>query len=187
VKVAALYPGVESIVRVTADCPLLDPAVIEQVIQLHMGLGLAFLPDYTGLAAAWGDGVADCEVFDRDALLTADAEATKVHHREHVGPYIWEQPEHFRLAHLPCPFDLSHLRPSVDTQDDLLYVQMILERCLARYGFSFGWREAWWTIEQDATLLEYMVKRPMNQAYLDQVGSGKDWQEERYGAAQAAH
>jgi spore coat polysaccharide biosynthesis protein SpsF (cytidylyltransferase family) len=137
--------------------------------------------DYTGLAAQWGDGIADCEVFTREALLTAHAEATEAHHREHVGPFIWEQPERFFLAHLPCPFDLSHLRTSVDTKEDLLYVQMILERCLQRYGFHFGWREVSWTVEQDTTLLEYMGKRPMNQAYLDQVGSGKTWEEMRYG------
>jgi spore coat polysaccharide biosynthesis protein SpsF len=207
-QVVALYPDVEHIVRVTADCPLLDPRAVEKAIRFHIDSAtieeivnrgaisnipggawgnatheiqnIFHFPHYTGLAAEWGEGVADCEVFTREALLTAHAEATKPHHTEHVGPYIWEQPARFRLAHLPCPFDLSHLRTSVDTKEDLLYVQIILERCLARYGFHFGWRDVWWAIEQDAIILEYMAKRPINQAYLEQAGSGLSWQEERY-------
>lgn len=174
-KVAMLYPDAEHIVRIGGDTPLLDPAVIAELIALHLRGH-----DYTGLSAEWGDGLADSEVFTRHALLEAHEQAEAPHEREHVSPYIFTCPQTYQLAHLPCPFDLSHMRVSVDTKEDFFYVQMLLERCLLKYGFGFGWREVWWLTQQDAMLQEYMAKRPMNGAYVEQVGGGKSWDELRY-------
>lgn len=177
-QVAMLYPDAQHIVRVGGDTPLLDPAVAEGLLTYH--LRHTWRRDYTGLAKEWGDG-SDTEVFTRDTLFTTHAEALAPHELEHVSSYIWGHPQRFRLAHYPCPFDVSDMRYSVDTKDDLLHVQSILEHCLIKYGFDFGWREIWWTVEQDATLRAYMQHRPINEAYLTQVGSRKSWEELRYG------
>lgn len=177
-KVALMYPEAEHIVRLCGDCPIIDSAVVEGLIAHHLS---NTWHDYTGLAKEWGDGVGDAEVFRADALLLAHEKATEVHEREHCSPYLWEHPAQFRLAHYPCPFDLSSMRCSVDAPKDLRYVEMILTHCLLRYGFSFGWREVWWTVQQSPMLQDYMRQRPMNGAYLAQVGSGKEWDGERYG------
>lgn len=176
-KTTLLYPEAAHIVRICSDTPLLDPAVISLLIHHHLSNAWH---DYTGLAQAWGDGN-DAECFRRETLLAAHKEALALYDREHVSPWVWHQPERFRLAHLPCPFDLSHMRTSVDTKDDLWLAEQLLTRCLDRHGFGFTWRDVWWEVERSEVFREMMTQRPMNSAYLAQVGSAKSWAEERYG------
>lgn len=88
----ALASGAHIAVRLTADCPLLDPAVIRQTIQLRATTGA----DYASNVAppTWPDGL-DCEVFTVAALRTAATEACRRSDREHVTRFHSQQPRPF--------------------------------------------------------------------------------------------
>ncbi len=74
----------------------------------------------------------DTEVFSFAALERAWREATLASDREHVTPYIWRQPDRFRLASVTHTVDLSAHRWTVDTDEDLTFVRKIYERLGAK-------------------------------------------------------
>lgn len=111
-------------VRLTGDCPLLDPALIDRTVRHHLATGA----DYTSNCrpATFPDGL-DVEVMSAAALRTARAEAGLPSEREHVAPFIWSRPERFRIAALTGDTDLSHLRWTVDTAADFAFVSAVYE------------------------------------------------------------
>lgn len=122
---AALAHRLDVIVRLTADCPLLDPAVIDQVV----GAFQAGTYDYASNTQppTFPDGL-DTEVFTRGALERAWSEAALDSEREHVTPYIWKHPELFRLFNVAHTPDLSALRWTVDDAADLDLAHGLLTR-----------------------------------------------------------
>ena len=124
----------DHIVRVTADCPLLDPEVLDAVIALHREEA----GDYTTntLKATFPDGL-DVEVMTWNALKTAWEQAGLASEREHVTPYIRKHPERFTLSNLECPQDLGAKRWTVDTAEDYEFVRIIYQQLAARRG-RFG-------------------------------------------------
>ena len=113
------YGPADHVVRLTGDCPLADPAVIDLVVRQH----LATCADYTANAIqpTWPDGL-DVEVMRADILERAFAEAQLPSEREHVTPYIHKHPEWFRIEHVKGEGDLSALRWTVDEPADLAFV-----------------------------------------------------------------
>lgn len=109
----------DHIVRLTGDCPLADPAIIDQVVRHHLGGGA----DYTtnAIQPTWPDGL-DIEVMRVSALQRAFEEARLPSEREHVTPYIYNHPEWFCVEHVKGPQDLSSLRWTVDEPADLAFV-----------------------------------------------------------------
>lgn len=109
----------EHIVRLTGDCPLADPAIIDRVVRHHLASGA----DYTSnaLQPTWPDGL-DVEVMRTTALQRAFAEARQPSEREHVTPYLYKHPELFRIEHVRAARDLSSLRWTVDEPADLTFV-----------------------------------------------------------------
>lgn len=130
----AAYPAA-TVVRLTGDCPLIDPSVVAAAIALHHERDV----DYTSnvLPRTFPKGL-DVEVVRSDALLTAASEAVDPPEREHVTPFIYRRPERFRLANLWCPEDLGDERWTVDTVDDL----EVLRNMVHTAGPTLlGWRE----------------------------------------------
>ncbi len=111
----------EHVVRVTGDCPLSDPKIIDQVIQCHLDEG----NDYTG-AKDFPDGY-DVEVFRFKALEEAHLMAQKKSEREHVTCYINQRPENYQLGVFQCNENLSEIRLSVDYLEDFLVITKIFE------------------------------------------------------------
>ena len=95
---AARAEAADVVLRLTADCPLLDPQVCGQVLALLHRRGL----DYAATAATWPDGL-DCEAFSASALEAAAAEAVAAPEREHVTPFLRDRRDRFRVGMLPCP------------------------------------------------------------------------------------
>jgi spore coat polysaccharide biosynthesis protein SpsF len=122
---AARASSADVVVRITADCPLLDPDVSSLVVRRF----LSEQPDYAsnGLVGSFPRGL-DTEVFTREALEIAQREATRPYEREHVTPFLWQQPDRFRLLSIADTADHSDLRLTVDTADDLALVRAIHER-----------------------------------------------------------
>ena len=122
---AARVTGAEAIARVTGDCPLLDPELVDEAIAAMEDP--AGRPDFVSnmLEPCWPLGMA-VEVATTAALLEADREAVDPEEREHVMPFIWRRPERYRLASLTRSPDLSHHRWTVDTPEDFELVSRII-------------------------------------------------------------
>jgi spore coat polysaccharide biosynthesis protein SpsF len=120
---AARAFGVQGVVvRLTADCPLADPGVIDAVVRLHAELGVDYVSN--GRRRTYPRGL-DVEVFGLDALLVAGREATDPYDREHVTPFIYRNPDRFTLGELVQATDESDLRWTVDTPEDFAFVERV--------------------------------------------------------------
>ena len=118
---AASEFGAGTVVRITADCPMIDPLLVERAVHEFMRTpGL----DYLGLDGSYPDGL-DTEVFSFSALERAFAEAALPSEREHVTPYIWKNRDKFRVRSLTHHQDLSHMRWTVDDRRDLEFVRRV--------------------------------------------------------------
>lgn len=121
---AARLHGADVVVRITSDCPLIDPALIDQVIATHEEGGSDYVSNM--LPPTWPYGMA-VEVFSAAALAQVHAEATQAAEREHVTPFIYWHPERYRLRNVASPVNLSHHRWTVDTPEDYELVRRLLE------------------------------------------------------------
>ncbi|WNC52870.1 MULTISPECIES: aminotransferase class III-fold pyridoxal phosphate-dependent enzyme [unclassified Thermosynechococcus] len=133
-QVAKKY-GAKTVIRVTADCPLIDPEIVDQVIDLFQSSSA----DYCATSTRFADGL-DVEVFTFQALETAWQAAYLPFDREHVSPYIRNSGK-FRLRFLEPPIDLSSCRWTVDEPEDYQIVRQVIEHFAPRIDFS--WREIW--------------------------------------------
>lgn len=128
--VLSRYAGVvretrpQHVVRLTGDCPLIDPDVIDAVAAHH----LVCRADVTSNAyePTFPDGL-DVEVIRADALLKADSEARLNFEREHVTPFLYDPKHHFRVVHYRASIDLSGLRWTVDEPEDLVFVRSVFD------------------------------------------------------------
>ncbi|MBN3869132.1 glycosyltransferase family protein [Nostoc sp. JL33] len=121
---AAKEHHADVVLRVTSDCPLIDPQVIDKVIQFY----LEHRYDYVSncLERSYPRGM-DTEVFSFIALHQAFVEATAQPEREHVTPFIYMHPERYRLAQIFYSENQSSHRWTVDTADDFELIKRILE------------------------------------------------------------
>lgn len=123
----------ENIVRITADCPLIDYRVIDQVIRLHEKSG----SDYTAnvLKHTFPDGQ-DTEVFKFSALEKAWKEAALKSEREHVTPYIWKNTSLFSHANLEAAENYGDMRWTLDNQSDFELISAVYSHFLPDEFFS---------------------------------------------------
>ncbi len=109
-----------AIVRITADCPLVDPTIIDRAIQYFLDHNI----DYVYSLPPYPDGL-DVEVFSYETLVRAKYTAITAQDKEHVTTIIRNHPEAFKIGHLDYKEDLSLLKWSVDTSTDLEFVRHI--------------------------------------------------------------
>lgn len=116
----------DSIVRITADCPLIDPIIVDEVIEKHLDKGY----DYTTntLIRTFPDGL-DCEVFTLPILNEMWDEAKLKSEREHVTLFIKNNPDNYNLGNLAQDNDFSNFRWTVDEKEDFILIKKIYE-CL---------------------------------------------------------
>jgi spore coat polysaccharide biosynthesis protein SpsF len=126
---AARQFDLDTVVRVTADCPLIDPALIDRAIGMFLG---ANRTDYLSnmLTPTWPYGMA-VEVVSAVALAEANLESTDASEREHVTAFVYRRPQRFKLTSLTMSPSLSHHRWTVDTPEDFQLVTRILEALYA--------------------------------------------------------
>ncbi len=121
---AAERYAAKHVVRLTGDCPLTEPAVIDNTIDIH----LAEDRDYTSNfhPACFPDGL-DIEIFRFEVLKVAWERAKLPSHREHVTAYIYQHPDLFNLGNYIQSPDRSNLRWTVDEAEDFEFVTHIYE------------------------------------------------------------
>jgi len=131
---AARAFNADIVVRLTADCPLLDGAVIDRVVSAFQETALMDYASNT-LNRTYPHGL-DVEVVAVEALVRAHKEAQLPYEREHVTPYIYNHPELFSLRNVTHIPDLSAYRITVDEAADLTVVQKIYQHFDER-NFTF--------------------------------------------------
>ncbi len=119
----AVKARADAVVRITADCPALDPTIVDEVVRGFMSGSY----DLFYLGGEFPDGL-DCAVFSFPALERAWRESTLKSEREHVGPYVVNHPEWFHLGSLQKFTGLAHHRWTLDEPRDLVFLRAIFER-----------------------------------------------------------
>lgn len=126
---AALKYLPEHVVRLTGDCPLIDPQIIDDVIDFYLSGDFDYVSN--SLEPTFPDGL-DVEVFSFSVLEIAWHEAVLPSHREHVTPFIHQQPDKFKIGHYKGQRDLSLFRWTVDEAEDFELVNRIYEELYPR-------------------------------------------------------
>ena len=115
----------DHIVRVTSDCPLIDPATITKLIKSYRTQQVDYLStNYPTRTYPVGY---DCEVMSFAALKRAYNQAVEPYDREHVTPYIYNNPQEYRLGTMLNDEDLSWIRITLDTAEDYALISGIYE------------------------------------------------------------
>jgi spore coat polysaccharide biosynthesis protein SpsF len=173
---AAKTHAAEVIVRITADCPVIDPAVIDETVKMvaepSSVLGLSSSVDFScnRLPPPFGRSFPiglDVEVCTFAALERAWKESTATFHREHVMPYLYEgthlvprtshlaegtSPRGFRIAQLHHTPDYGTLRWTVDTPEDLAFIREIFARLGGKPDFT--WHDVLEIVQKEPELAQ---------------------------------
>lgn len=124
---AAKFFNAGLIVRITADCPLIDPRLIDSMLEVYEDLSLSgSAPDYMSNVhpRTFPRGL-DAEIFTFAALQKAFSEADKEFEREHVTPYFYQTPDRFKTYNFTSVADYSNHRWTVDTDEDFRLIAEI--------------------------------------------------------------
>lgn len=129
--------GAEVVMRITGDCPLIDPRLSDEVVSAYFDQKADYAANIIERTLPRG---ADTEVFSAAKFTTMDSSATEPRHREHVTPYFREHPELFRLASVEGKGELRRpdLRLCVDTGEDLELIRGIFEMLGGETNNLFG-------------------------------------------------
>jgi spore coat polysaccharide biosynthesis protein SpsF len=115
----------DGIVRITGDCPLIDPNVVDEVIKLFNKTNSDYASNVD--PPTFPDGL-DTEVFKFSTLERAWREAKMSSEREHVTTYILNHKQYFKIANLKNDINLEHLRWTLDENEDFKFIKYIYER-----------------------------------------------------------
>ena len=130
---ARKYPDYQTIVRVTGDCPLTDPAVVDRVVSTFTESSVDYASNI--LKETYPDGI-DVEVFAKEALLESDEKAELESEREHVTLYIRNNPK-YKKINVENSKDLSRFRLVVDNPEDFEVISFLIEN----YGWELPFKE----------------------------------------------
>src|SRR3972149_7725308 len=124
------------VVRLTADCPLSDPKIIDDTIKFYMDTKVDYaantVPPET---SKYPDGF-DVEVFSMKALKKAYEKANDSHDREHVTFYFWKYNNDFKIAQLYNSKNCSKYRLTVDYPEDFEVVEFVIKELKKRNSFG---------------------------------------------------
>jgi spore coat polysaccharide biosynthesis protein SpsF len=146
---AARSFGADAIVRITSDCPLIEPETTDKVIR-------AFLdrrPDYASnaLDRTYPRGL-DTEIMTVETLDRTWAEARAPYQRSHVTAYIYENPDKFDIVRVTGDANYSDYRWTLDTPEDLEFIRAVYERM--GNDPDFYWRDVLALLEREPELVE---------------------------------
>ncbi len=160
-QAALQYPDIDTVVRLTGDCPVIDPEIIDEVIDLYLNNDFDYATN--ALNPVFPDGL-DVEVFSLDALKEAWQNAELPSQREHVTPYINRQPELFKIGHLGAAENWSHLRWTVDEPEDFELIDIIYQALYANNP-AFTYAETLAYVKANPHLMTYNTMYERNEGY----------------------
>ncbi|HEX3819008.1 MAG TPA: glycosyltransferase family protein [Candidatus Sulfotelmatobacter sp.] len=144
---AAQLVRADVVVRITSDCPLIDPEITGKTIEAYLESAADYASN--GLVRTYPRGL-DTETMSFQTLERAWRLARKPYEREHVTPYIYEHSEEFKLVSVTGETDYSSHRWTVDTPEDMEFVREIYHRLSGR----FSWRDVLDLVQQEPQLLD---------------------------------
>jgi spore coat polysaccharide biosynthesis protein SpsF len=161
------YPA--HVVRLTGDCPLSDPNLIERIIQFHLSGDF----DYTSntIEPTYPDGLS-AEIMDFKALEAAWCEARLPSEREHVTPFMIKHPQRFKLGSVKGEEDLSDLRWTVDEPEDFEFVTQIYEALYPKTP-NFTTRDILDFLDKNPHLIAINSAFQRNEGYLKSLEQDK--------------
>ena len=162
---AAQEWNADILVRLTADCPLIDPELIDLVVNRFIEEKVDFAtnrlpPPYE---RTYPIGL-DVEVVRFSALERAWKEATESYEREHVLPYLYEKPGRFKICVVNHPTNLGNYRWTVDTPADLQFVQEVVARLPNKENFT--WLDVLKIVQENPQLSAINAEIP-HKSFLD--------------------
>lgn len=125
-KHAADHFKATEVVRLTGDCPLVDPEIVDEVLRARAGANADYASNID--PPTFPDGF-DVECFSKHALDRAFNEASSAAEREHVTLWMRSDKANLRRCNVRAPADLSHLRLTVDYPNDLEAVRSVVAAC----------------------------------------------------------
>jgi spore coat polysaccharide biosynthesis protein SpsF len=145
------------IVRLTADCPLIDPILIDQTILAFFKSKVEFATNRLPppFKRTYPIGL-DVEVVSFSALERAWNEAIELYEREHVMPFFYEVPGRFKMITLENDTDFSFHRWTVDTPEDLKFIRQVLS--MLNCQIDFTWLDVLRLVEQHPDLMQINAK-----------------------------
>lgn len=167
---AALKYGADVVVRITADCPLIDPKIIDKAVGLFLKSDADYLSNT--LKPTYPDGV-DVEVFSFKALERAWKEAKLASEREHVTPYIIKNSHIFNLINLKNERDLSSYRWTVDEERDLIFVREIYKRLYRNKNTIFYMEDILSVLNKEPHLVKINEGIKRNEGYIKSLIADK--------------
>lgn len=155
----------DAIVRITSDCPLIDPKLVDELVNEFKNSNVDYLSNT--LLPTYPDGQ-DIEIFSFKALEMAWTFGKNSIYREHVTPYIWQNSnlkgkDLFSSASYENKEDMSELRMTLDYEDDFLVISKLIEKC--------GEKASWAAYSK--VLLDEPGLRALNSAHIRNEGRKK--------------
>lgn len=153
---AARAARAEVVVKIPADCPLVDPAAIDRVLGAFLAEPDRF--DYLGNLhpATWPDGN-DVEVLPFAVLEEAWREAARPFEREHTTPFVWDRPERFRVGNVAWEtgrnLSMTH-RFTIDYPEDYAFVSSVYAALWRRERPIFGTGDVLELLERDPAVFD---------------------------------
>ncbi|MEJ5338863.1 MAG: aminotransferase class III-fold pyridoxal phosphate-dependent enzyme [Aquificaceae bacterium] len=156
----------DTVIRVTADCPLIDHNLIDMAVELYKDEDLDYFA-YNAIVNGF-----DVEVIKGEWILRADQKAKLPSEREHVSPYIRKSKRAKRLFYRLHEEDLSHIHLSLDYPEDLIVIERIIT-ALQREDFVY-W-DVVRLIKERPELLEREKEIPVNEGYLRSLREDREF------------
>jgi spore coat polysaccharide biosynthesis protein SpsF len=125
----------DPIIRITSDCPLIDPKIVEEMIQFYLKNNYDVVSNT--ITPSYPDGL-DIEIFSFNALKKAAKEAKKKHDREHVTTYFGSHTKKFKIYDYQNKSDLSNFRWTVDRIQDMQFVRAVYSKIKPKKVFSMN-------------------------------------------------
>ncbi len=151
------------VVRITADCPLIDPALMDKVITHYIENKDDF--DYVQSGISYPDGIVETSVLPFSILEKTWREAKLPSEREHVTSYIWKNPSLFRVYIMENDEDLSDIRLTVDDETDFKLAAEVFKN-LYKEGEVFSMQDILDFLETKPELLELNKGTIRNAGYI---------------------
>ena len=130
---AAIMYAANPIVRITGDCPLVDPILLDKMVEFYQANDYDYMSNT--IERTFPDGL-DIEIFSSEVLKISNKEAKWLSEREHVTPYILKNQNDFRIYNYKNKQNLSNLRWCVDEEDDLIMIRKIFQEMRPNQFFS---------------------------------------------------
>lgn len=166
---AARFFSADIIVRITADCPLIDPSVVDDVIK---GFLCGNFDYYSNInPPSFPDGL-DTEVFSFDTLEKAFRNADLQSEIEHVTPYIRNHPDLFRIGNLNFEKKFDHLRWTLDNQEDFEFISIIYDELYKKKSF-IKFKEVLKFLEKNKELMNINSHIERNEGFSKSLKSDK--------------